>query len=73
MDAIVNGLKQSFVNRNIKFDEYVLENNSPYEIGKFMQSRMIEMMFLGQLCNVNPFDQPNVEEYKIETKKELSK
>lgn len=73
MNAIINGLKQSFINRNIKFDEYILQNNSPYEIGRFMQSRMIEMMFLGQLCNVNPFNQPNVEEYKIETKKELSK
>jgi len=35
--------------------------------------KMIEMMFLGALFNVNTFDQPNVEAYKIETKKFLTK
>ena len=33
--------------------------------------KMLEMMYLGQLMNVNSFDQPNVELYKIETKKIL--
>jgi glucose-6-phosphate isomerase len=28
-------------------------------------------MYLGSLLNVNPFDQPNVEDYKIETRKIL--
>ena len=32
---------------------------------------MIEMIYLGHLMNVNPFDQPNVEEYKSETRKIL--
>jgi len=33
----------------------------------------MEMMFLGALFQVNPFDQPNVEAYKIETKNILEK
>jgi glucose-6-phosphate isomerase len=34
---------------------------------------MMEMMFLGALCQVNPFDQPNVEAYKRETRSILEK
>jgi glucose-6-phosphate isomerase len=30
-------------------------------------------MIVGSLTNVNPFDQPNVENYKIHTKEILSK
>ncbi len=30
---------------------------------------MIETIFLGYLLDVNPFDQPNVESYKEETRK----
>ena len=37
-----------------------------------MQFKMIEMVYLGKLLEVNPFDQPNVEEYKEETRKILS-
>jgi len=32
---------------------------------------MMEMMYLGFLLEVNPFDQPNVEDYKVKTRKIL--
>ena len=32
---------------------------------------MFEIVYLGHLFNINPFDQPNVELYKTETKKIL--
>ena len=73
MNSIITGVKSSFTKRNIPYDEYVFEHISLKEIGKFMQYKMIEMMFLGHLFEVNPFNQPNVEEYKIETKAELKK
>jgi len=41
------------------------------EIAAFMQFKMIEMMYLGKLFNVNAFDQPHVELYKTEVKKIL--
>jgi glucose-6-phosphate isomerase len=34
---------------------------------------MIETIYLGFLLGVNPFDQPNVESYKEETRKILQK
>ena len=39
--------------------------------GEFLQFKMFEMMYLGKLMNVNTFDQPGVELYKVETKKIL--
>jgi glucose-6-phosphate isomerase len=32
---------------------------------------MMEMMYLGFLLEVNSFDQPNVEDYKVKTRKIL--
>lgn len=43
------------------------------EIAAYMQFKMIEIMLLGNLMQVNAFDQPQVELYKIETKKILEK
>jgi glucose-6-phosphate isomerase len=36
-----------------------------------LQFKMIEVMYLAHLLGVNPFDQPAVELYKIETKRLL--
>ena len=52
--------------------EVVLDNIDEKSLGEFMQFKMIEMMYLGELLNVNAFDQPNVESYKVETKRILS-
>jgi glucose-6-phosphate isomerase len=53
--------------------EIKLPYKSEYSIGQFLQFKMIETIFLGYLLDVNPFDQPNVESYKEETRKILQK
>ena len=73
MDAIFIGLKTSFKNLKRPFTEIILSDKSEYSIGQLLQLKMIEIMYLGFLLNVNPFDQPNVEDYKIETRKILKK
>jgi len=73
MDAILEGTKGAFMKKNVPFCEVELEELNEYTIGSLLQMKMIEMMFLGALFGVNPFDQPNVEEYKVLTKKELIK
>lgn len=40
-------------------------------IGQLLQLHMIEMVYLGYLLRINPFDQPNVEGYKKETRQLL--
>ena len=72
LDAILEGTKEAFRRRKRPFIEISLPDKSEFSIGEFMQFKMIETMFLGYLMNVNPFDQPNVEEYKIETRRILS-
>lgn len=71
MEAILGGVKLAYNKRDVPFMSVELDNITPYEIGAFMQFKMIEMMYLGKLLNVNPFDQPNVESYKSETKRIL--
>lgn len=69
--AILGGVKIAYNKNQLPFMEVQLEGITPYEMGAFMQFKMIEMMYLGRLMHVNPFDQPNVESYKIETKQLL--
>ena len=73
MDSIIDGTKNAFAKR--KKPLYIIEIDAinEYTIGAIMQCKMIETMILGRLLNINPFDQPNVEEYKTFTKKLLEK
>ena len=71
MNAILKGVQTSFIKGKRPFVEITLPDKSAFSIGQFLQMKMMEIMYLGYLMNVNPFDQPNVEDYKIETKKIL--
>jgi glucose-6-phosphate isomerase len=62
--ALFIGAQRAFTETNIPFLEVELDGVTAYEIGSFMQWRMIETMLLGRLLGVNPFDQPSVETYK---------
>ncbi len=72
MDAILEGTKRAYHNDNRPFVSCMIPEKSAYYIGQFMQIKMIEIMYLGYLLHVNPFDQPQVEDYKRETKLILS-
>ena len=48
--------------------EVRLDEINEYNVGSYLQFKMVEMMYLGQLLNVNSFNQPNVENYKVETR-----
>jgi glucose-6-phosphate isomerase len=71
MDAIYEGSKIAMGKAEVPYMEVLLDDLTEYSLGEFLQFKMIEMMYLGKLLNVNTFDQPNVEAYKIETKKIL--
>ncbi|MEM2146300.1 MAG: hypothetical protein QW279_13130 [Candidatus Jordarchaeaceae archaeon] len=72
MEAIFEGTKAAYRKRKRPFAEIILPDKSEHSIGQFLQFKMFETIYLGSLLNVNPFDQPNVEEYKKETRKILS-
>ena len=71
MDAILRGVQKAFEKGNRPFTEIILPEKSESSIGQLLQLKMMEIMYLGYLMEVNPFDQPNVENYKSETKKIL--
>lgn len=71
MTAILEGTKIAYQKASLPFMEVILDNIDAYTLGAYLQFKMVEMMYLGQLLQVNSFDQPNVESYKIETKKLL--
>jgi glucose-6-phosphate isomerase len=71
MHAFCQGVQASYKADNRPFMTYALPEKSAYYVGEFLQLKMIEMMYLGYLFQINPFDQPQVELYKKETRKIL--
>lgn len=71
MSAIVNGTKRAYETNSLPFISIEFTLLDEYYLGRLMQMKMLEVIFLAKLMNVNAFDQPSVEDYKTETKKLL--
>lgn len=72
LEAIQKSVLDEFANNNIPFTVNELSELSEKELGIFMQFKMLEIMYLGKLMDVNVFNQPNVEKYKETTRERLS-
>lgn len=57
--------QSTLINRQVPFRTLVLENLTEKALGALMAHCMIEVIMLGHLLNINPFDQPSVEEIKV--------
>lgn len=68
MNAIYEGVQKAYKKNEIPFMEISIEKNDAYSIGQFLQFKMFEIMYLARLFGVNAFDQPDVEDYKSETR-----
>lgn len=68
MNAIIHGVQAAYYKHKRPYVSIVLPEKTAYYIGQFLQFKMMEMVYLGKLLEVNPFDQPQVELYKKETK-----
>ncbi len=71
MHAIVDGVVAAYIEKGRPFVTMDMEGITAYELGYYLQFRMIEMMYLAKLMNVNCFDQPAVEIYKSAMKRSL--
>jgi glucose-6-phosphate isomerase len=71
MSAILEGVKVAYRKANLPYMEVALDAIDERSLGAYLQFKMLEMMYLGILFDVNSFDQPNVEAYKVETKRLL--
>ena len=72
MQSILEAVKTTYRNHGLPYAEVLLPTISEYVLGQYLQFRMLEMMYLAELLDVNAFDQPNVEDYKAEMRKLLA-
>ena len=68
MQAIYGGVKTAYTQKTLPFAEIDLGKADARELGYYLQFRMLEVMYLGRLMEVNAFDQPAVEMYKEVTR-----
>jgi glucose-6-phosphate isomerase len=61
---ILNAVQETYSENDIPFKTTEIKGNNENSLGKFMQNKMIETLFLGKLMEVDPFGQPGVEGYK---------
>ena len=66
-NAFINVLK----NNKIPFREFIIRDIDEETLGELFSYFMIETAIVGKLSNINPFDQPAVEQVKINTVKLL--
>lgn len=68
MEAILEGTKYAYAIDNRPFMSVTLKDKSAFTIGQFMQWKMLEIIMLGHLFDIDPFIQPQVELYKKKTR-----
>ena len=75
IESIVNAqceaTKSIFRKEKIPYRHFIFKKNDESELGSIFTFFVLETILLSYLMNVNPYDQPAVEQVKIETKKFL--
>jgi glucose-6-phosphate isomerase len=69
--AIYGGVMAAYQDRELPYRSTIFDEDLAYSLGLFMNMRMLETMYVAELMNLNAFDQPNVELYKIKTREIL--
>ena len=73
ISAQKDALKKVFVKKKIPFREIEIKNYNEDTLGELFSYFILETALLGRMMNINPFDQPAVEEVKKVTKNLLFK
>jgi glucose-6-phosphate isomerase len=63
--------KNIFKLKKIPFRQIIFNKNNEEELGMIFTFFVLETILLARLMNINPFDQPAVEQIKVKTKKIL--
>ena len=71
INAQCNATKNIFKLKKIPFRQITVTKKNEGELGEIFTFFVLETILLSRLMNINPFDQPAVEQVKIETKKFL--
>ncbi len=68
INAQCNAVKNIFKTKKIPFRQITFSKKNEEELGEIFTFFVLETILLSRLMNVNPFDQPAVEQVKKETK-----
>ena len=68
INAQCNAVKNIFKLKKIPFRQITFNKKNEEELGEIFTFFVLETILLSRLMNINPFDQPAVEQVKIETK-----
>ena len=71
-EAQKKALIKIFKNKNIPYQEFQINKINEETLGELFSYFIVETVLIGKLLNINPFNQPAVEDVKILTKKYLS-
>ena len=71
INAQCNAVKNIFKLKKIPFRQITFNKKNEEELGEIFTFFVLETILLSRLMNINPFDQPAVEQVKIETKRFL--
>mgnify|MGYP006141725017 FL=1 len=71
-EAQKNALIQVLKIKNIPYREFIINKNNEETLGELFSYFIMETALIGKLLDINPFNQPAVEQVKILTKKYLS-
>ncbi|MCR4285624.1 MAG: hypothetical protein NUW00_01885 [Candidatus Kaiserbacteria bacterium] len=71
--AIQTGVLSAYREQKLPYESITLSTISPSEVGFLLSSLMCEVMYLGYIFEINPFEQPSVELYKKHTRTALQK
>jgi glucose-6-phosphate isomerase len=66
--ALYGGVVGAYNEKQLPYRATIFDETLPYSLGLFIAMRMRETMYVAELLNLNAFDQPNVELYKVKTK-----
>ena len=69
--GLYGGVIGAYQDRQLPYRATIFDESLPYSLGLFMGMRLREVMYVANLMNINAFDQPNVELYKVKTKEIL--
>ncbi len=72
MEAIFSGVMDAYTTNELPFVEVRMSRLSAHTLGMYLQWRMLTVIYLAHLMHVDPFDQPNVEDYKKGTRERLA-
>ena len=71
-DAQKNSLIKTLIKKNIPFREFSIRELNEETLGELFSYFIFETIFVAKLINVNPYNQPAVEQVKNYTKKLLN-